>query len=72
MDKYLTKKIKGRVTRFSNEEVQDLKDPDKLLTVSSDIDFTDSIKSDLCYVSPVIFSYLQQESVQFDQEEIYR
>jgi hypothetical protein len=60
LDSYLTAKIKNRVTRFSNEEVQGLKDPDKPLTISSDIDFSDSIKSDMCYISPVIFSYFDR------------
>jgi hypothetical protein len=60
LDRYLTAKIKNRVTHFSNEEIQSLKDPDKLLTISSDIDFIDSLKSDLCYISPVIFSYFER------------
>ena len=60
LDKYLNTKIKNRVARFANEEVQNLTDPDKPLTISSDIDFTDSAKSDLFYVSPVIFSYFEK------------
>ena len=57
LDKYLTTKIKDRISHFSNEEAGDLKNPDKPLVISSDIDFTDSVKSDLCYIKPVVFSY---------------
>lgn len=46
-----------RFCHFSNEEAGDLKNPDKPLVISSDIDFTDSVKSDLCYIKPVVFSY---------------
>ncbi|HET7003178.1 MAG TPA: DUF3858 domain-containing protein [Puia sp.] len=60
LDKYLTTKIKDRVSHFSNEEAGDLKNPDKPLTISSDIDFTDSLKSDLCYIKPVVFSYFDK------------
>jgi hypothetical protein len=60
LDKYLNTKVKDQVARFSNEEVQDLKDPDKPLTISSDIDFSDSAKSDLFYINPVIFSYFEK------------
>jgi hypothetical protein len=60
LDRYLNSKIKNHVARLSNEEVLDLKDPDKPLTISSDIDFTDSAKADLFYVSPVIFSYFEK------------
>jgi transglutaminase-like putative cysteine protease len=60
VEKYLNSNIKNHIARFSNEEVQALKDPDKPLTISSDIDFADSVKSDLCYISPVIFSYFEK------------
>ena len=61
LDRYLNSKIKNGVIHFSNEEVQELKEPDKLLTISSDIDFIDSVKSDLSYINPVIFSYFDQD-----------
>jgi hypothetical protein len=61
LDKYLTAKItKNRVIHFSNEEAESLNDPDKPLTVACDIDFADSIKSDICYISPVIYSYFNK------------
>lgn len=59
LDKYFAKKITKHVGHLTNEEAQMLKDPDKPLTVSCDVDFIDSIKSDLYYINPVIFSYFE-------------
>jgi Domain of Unknown Function with PDB structure (DUF3858) len=60
LDRYLNAKIKNRVSRFSNEEIEALQDPDKLLTIGCDVDFADSIKSDLCYINPVVYSYFDR------------
>ena len=72
LDKYFAKKITKRVSHLTNEEAQMLKDPDKPLSISCDVEFIDSIKSDLYYVNPGYLFLLRKESIQFDQKEIYR
>jgi hypothetical protein len=60
LDKYLNKKITKRINHLTNEEAQMLKDPDKPLSISCDVEFADSIKSDLSYINPVIYSYFEK------------
>jgi hypothetical protein len=60
LDKYLKEKVKDQVDHFSNEEAQELKNPDEPLIISSDIDFVNSSKSNLLYINPVIFPYMDK------------
>ncbi len=51
--------IKPQIRGLSNGEADELDNPDKPLTIHCDLDFRDTISSDIFYLNPVVFSFFK-------------
>jgi hypothetical protein len=51
--------IKPQIRDLPNGEADELDNPDKPLTIHSDLDFRDTISSDIFYLDPVVFSFFK-------------
>ena len=51
--------LNAQIKSLSNEELENLNNPDKPLTLQCDMDFRDTLTSSRIYLKPVVYSYLK-------------